>query len=166
MKRDHALGARIKASMKAAGFTTAREFCEKFNVPYLTFAQHIQGRRHPTPNFLKLYSKAFAVTAQWLETGEGHPLTNHKQSKNKKIEEAFNHEINKFQTDLMLNPELLTAILEEVIKLKIKYRLNEKKCAYIVTNLYTQIIKMTHEKSLQKNMVSAFIKTYEVTLES
>jgi transcriptional regulator with XRE-family HTH domain len=166
MKRNYAFGARIKASMKAAGFATAKEFCEKFNVPYLTFAQHTQGRRHPTSEFLKLYSKSFGVTEQWLETGEGHPLPNSKQSKNKKIEDALEHEINKIQTDVLLSPELLMTILEEVIKLKVKYQLSEKKCAYIATNLYTQIIKTTREKSLQKNMVSTFIKTYEAALES
>lgn len=166
MKRNYALGARIKASMKAAGFATAKEFCEKFNVPYLTFAQHTQGRRHPTPDFLKLYGKAFGVTAIWLETGEGSPLSSQKQTKNKKIEAALEHEINKIQTDVMLNPDLLTKILEEVIKLKIKYELSEKKCADITANLYTQIIKTTGEKTLQKNMVSTFIKTYESTLEN
>src|SRR3989338_877800 len=101
MKRDYALGARIKAAMKAAGFATAGEFCKKHNVPYLTFAQHIQGRRNPAPDFLKLYSKTFGVKAQWIETGEGHPLNNHKQSKNKKIKEVFSHEMNKFQTDVI-----------------------------------------------------------------
>lgn len=165
MKRDYALGARIKAAMKAAGFTTARQFCEKHHVPYLTFAQHIQGRRLPAPNFLKLYSKSFGVTEQWLETGEGHPMSRSKGSKNKKIENTFEQEMRKCQTDLMLNSELLTAILEAVITLKIKYKLNEKKCASIATNLYTQIIKTTNEKSLQKNMVATFIKTYGATLE-
>ena len=166
MKRNYAFGARIKASMKAAGFATAKEFCEKFNIPYLTFAQHIQGRRHPTPDLLKLYSKSFGVTEQWLETGEGHPLSNDQQSENKKIEDALEHEINKIQTDAILSPELLTSILEEVIRLKVKYQLSEKKCAYITTNLYTQIIKTTSEKGLQKNMVSTFIKTYEVALKN
>lgn len=165
MKRDYALGARIKAAMKAAGFATAREFCEKHHVPYLTFAQHIQGRRLPAPNFLKLYSKSFGVTEQWLEAGEGHPMSRSKGSKNKKIEDTFANEINKCQADLILNAELLTAILEEAIKLKLKYKLTEKKCASIATNLYTQVMKTTHEKSLQKNMVSAFIKTYEITLK-
>ncbi|PIZ05173.1 MAG: hypothetical protein COY58_00535 [Gammaproteobacteria bacterium CG_4_10_14_0_8_um_filter_38_16] len=165
MKRNYALGARIKASMKAAGFATAKEFCEKFNVPYLTFAQHTQGRRHPTSDFLKLYSKAFGVTSAWIETGEGSPLSNRKQTKNKQIKTALKHEMNKIQTDVMLNPELLTKILEEVIKLKIKYKLGEKKCADITVNLYTQIIKISSEKMLQKNMVSTFIKTYEATLK-
>lgn len=165
MKRNYALGARIKAAMKAAGFATAREFCEKFNVPYLTFAQHTQGRRHPTPDFLKLYSKAFGVAGSWIETGEGSPLSTQKQTKHKKIETALEHEVNKIQTDVIINSELLTKILEEVIKLKIKYKLNEKKCADITTNLYTEIIKTSSEKVLQKNMVATFIKTYESTLE-
>ncbi|MDP1574335.1 MAG: helix-turn-helix transcriptional regulator [Coxiellaceae bacterium] len=166
MKKDYALGARIKAAMKAAGFATAKEFCEKYSIPYLTFAQHVRGRRTPTTSFLQLYSKSFGVTEKWLVTGEGHPTANHKGSKNKKIEDAFAHEISKYQTDLMLNSELLTTILEEVIKLKLKYKLDEKKCADIATNLYTQIIKTSNEKSLQKNMVSTFIKTYEATLNS
>lgn len=165
MKRNYALGARIKASMKAAGFATAKEFCEKFDVPYLTFAQHVQGRRHPTADFLKLYSKAFGVTGSWLETGEGSPLSTQRQAKSKKIETALEHEINKIQTDVMLNADLLTKILEEVIKLKTKYKISEKKCADITTNLYTQIIKTTSEQVLQKNMVSTFIKTYEATLQ-
>lgn len=165
MKKDYALGARIKAAMKAAGFATAKEFCEKHNIPYLTFAQHVQGRRMPTTDFLKLYSKSFGVTTQWLQSGEGHPITHNKRSKNKKIKDAFAHEISKHQTELLLNSALLTTILEAVIKLKLKYTLNEKKCADITTNLYTQIIKTTDEKSLQKNMVSTFIKTYEATLQ-
>lgn len=166
--RNHALGARIKAAMKASGFKTAKEFCEKYNVPYLTFAQHMQGRRNPTPNFLKTYSKAFGITIGWLETGEGSPLpqSNLMGSKKKeKIKEVFETEMNKFQfqTNLMINIELLTYILEEVIKLKDKYHLSEKKCANISANLYAQIIKTTPETTLQKNMVSAFIKTYEAS---
>ncbi len=170
-QRDRALGARIKAAMKAAGYKTAREFCEKLNIPYLTFAQHTQGRRNPTDAFLKKYSKTFGVTVTWLKTGEGNPLLHtgsEKKEKRNKIKTALQNEINKsqFQIEHMINVELLSTILVAVAKLKKKYPLNEKKCANITANLYAQVIQTTTEKDLQKKMVLAFIKTYEATLKT
>ncbi len=164
--RDYELGSRIKAAMQAAGYKTAKSFAEKFNIPYLTVAQHLQGRRTPNEEFLKLYSKKFGVTMQWLETGEGNPLSNKNSQHKEKLETAFKTELDKRKLDIDagIDVNLLTIILEEIAKIRKKYSLTEKKCAVITANLYSQVFKTTQEVELQKNMVVAFVKTYSSSL--
>ena len=152
--------------MKSAGYKSAKEFSEKYTIPYLTFSQHAQGRRHPPDATLKLYSKAFKVSFLWLKTGEGNPLepsapTKKNQEKESFIEKTLAADLHKLQ---IVNTELLTYILEEVSKLKSKHKITEKKCALIAAHLYNEAVKASEKKESQNDIIRAAIKTYEVTL--
>jgi len=167
MKKNHALGARIKAAMKAARFKTAKEFCKKYHIPYLTFAQHTQGRRHPTQDFLTLYSKAFGVTIQWLETGEGNPLLNAKQSaKTAKVLKLSAEEINKrLQIDQLLHSALDTELLTEIIKqlLVENNRIKVKKAemtAKATAFIYNDIATLQESQETKIKMIQIAVKTF------
>ncbi len=167
MKRDHALGARIKAAMKAAGFKTAKEFCEKYDIPYLTFAQHTQGRRHPTSDFLKLYSEAFGVTIQWLETGEGNPLSTAKKSaKTTKLLKLSSEEIDKrLQIDQHLHAALDIEILTEIVKqlLVQNNRIKAKDAepiAKATAFIYNDIATLKEDQETKIKMVKVAVKTF------
>lgn len=164
MKRNYALGARIKAAMKAAGFKTAREFCEKYNIPYLTFAQHTQGRRHPTPNFLKLYSKTFGITTHWIETGEGSPLSN--QKKAKQVLKLSQNEIDKrLKIDAFLQTTLdialLTKILEQLLGTQFKIKAKEsEKLAKATSYIYNDISNMDEDPATKEKLVKVAVNTF------
>lgn len=164
--RNYELGARIKAAMNAAGYKTAISFSKENDIPYLTFAQHLQGRRTPTEEFLKLYSKKFGVNIQWLSTGEGDPLSHKNAEQKHRLEKNFKTELDKRQLDMDsgIDVHLLVIIFEGVATLRKKYQLNEKKCAVISAKLYSQVFTTTQDKELQKKVVSAFIKTYAASL--
>lgn len=164
------LGARIKAAMQSAGYPNAKQFSEAFSdqydFPYLTISQYIQGRRRPPEKKLKILSELFNVNFSWLQTGEGDPLgsdrsTKKNQEKRDTIERTIEENLSKIQ---LINLELLTTILEEVLKIKEKHHLSEKKCAALIANLYNEASKSTDKQLPQKNMIRAFIKIYETTL--
>lgn len=164
MKRNQALGARIKAAMKAAGFKTAKEFCEKYDIPYLTFAQHTQGRRHPTSDFLKLYSEAFGVTAHWIETGEGSPLSN--QKKAKQVLKLSQKEIDKrLQINQLLHTALDTELLTEIIKqLLVENNIMKAKDAELIAKgtafIYNDITTLKEEQETKFKMAKIAAQTF------
>ncbi len=167
MKKNHALGARIKAAMKAARFKTAKEFCEQYSIPYLTFAQHTQGRRHPTQDFLKLYSKAFGVTIQWLKTGEGNPLSTAKPfAKTTKILKLSAEEINKrLQIDQLLHAALDTELLAEIVKqLLVQNNRVKAKEAELVAKatafIYNDIATLQESQEIKIKMIKIAVNTF------
>ncbi|MCW5588111.1 MAG: hypothetical protein KIT27_00475 [Legionellales bacterium] len=166
MKRDHALGARIKAAMKAAGFKTAKEFCEQYDIPYLTFAQHTQGRRHPTSDFLKLYSEAFGVTAHWIETGEGSPLSKANQKKTKEILKLSEKEIDKrLKINELLQTALDTSLLSKILQqlFSKKFQLKSKdaeKLAKAAAYIYSDISSMDEDQSTKEKLVQVAVNTF------
>lgn len=164
---NYALGARLKAAMKAASYSSAKEFCETIKIPYLTFAQHAQGRRHPTAELLKLYSDALGVTVQWLETGEGNPLANRKQStKSAKIVKLTSSEINKrFRLEQLLHVALDTSLLKEIIKklLSAKFALDQKeaeKLAKAISLIYNDISSMKEDDNTKQKMIQVAVNTF------
>lgn len=165
MKRDYALGARIKASMKAAGFNTAKEFCEQYQVPYLTLAQHIQGRRHPATEFLEKYSKAFGVSPEWLETGEGNPFMTAKKA-SKDLQQSAQALMDK---QLEINSRLHTALdiplLTEIIqKLLIdSHSIKAKEAEHLakaVSCIYNDIISLPEDQEIKIKMAGVAVSTF------
>ena len=164
------LGSRIKAAMQSAGYPNAKrfleEFAEEYNIPYITMTQYLQGRRRAPDEKLELFSKLFNVSFSWLQTGEGDPLasnsmTKKNQEKRDSIERAFEENLSKIE---VINSELLTTLLEEILRIKEKYHLTEKKCATLITTLYNEVTKSTDKKLPQRNLIRTLIKMYEATL--
>lgn len=163
---DHyKLGARIKAAMKASGHQNAKEFAEKYNIPYPSLMQYLQGRREPNDEILMKLSKQFGVNFSWLKTGEGNALdlnksTKKSQEKEIAIETILRENLKKTK---IIDPDVLTMLFEEIFKLKKKHNLTEKKCASLAAHLYSEITEATDKKELQKSMVIAFINTLDTS---
>lgn len=167
MKRHIALGARIKAAMKAAGFQTAKAFCKQYHIPYLTFAQHAQGRRYPSEDFLVIYRDAFGVSIDWLKTGEGNPLTTQKKNaKTAKILKFSSKAIEKrlqigqllhASLDIELFTEILKRLLMENDKIKPKEAARIAKAAAFI---YNDIITLNENQATKIKMVKIAAKTF------
>ncbi len=165
MYRNYALGARIKAAMKATGFKTAKEFCEKHNIHYLTFAQHVQGRRQPNTEFLSLYANVFGVTSSWLETGEGNPFSHPK--KTKQLLKISQTEIDKrlAMNKLMHNSldiELLTKILKQVLSAcNIKTKTSRpEQLAKAISYIYSDISEMSDNNATKEKLIKVALNTF------
>jgi hypothetical protein len=64
---------RLKTARMAAGFNTATEFCNKFQVPISTYNMHETGRRKLMPDIAEKYSELLVINPAWLLTGIGSP---------------------------------------------------------------------------------------------
>ena len=69
---DHA-GIRLKMARVAAGFKSAKEFCEKHNIPSSTYSLHETGRRNLRVKIAEKYAGLLDVSTAWLLTGTGSP---------------------------------------------------------------------------------------------
>ncbi len=69
---DHG-GVRLKIARKAAGFKSAKEFCDKYNIPSSTYSLHETGGRNLKPKIAEKYANLLSVNAAWLLTGAGSP---------------------------------------------------------------------------------------------
>lgn len=164
MKRNYAIGARIKVAMKTAGYKTAKAFCEQHKIPYLTFAQHIQGRRHPTQSSLDRYSKLFGVSKHWLKTGEGNPLNNGDNSDN--LIQLTSDEIDKrLQIDELTKTSLDTTLLSEILKeiLIQGYNMKAKEANAVskaTTYIYNDIVNREESHETQQKLIAIAVKTF------
>lgn len=164
MKRNYALGARLKAAMKAAGFKTAKVFCEAYNIHYLTVAQHIQGRRHPSPEFLKLYSDAFGITTNWIETGKGNPFSNQKRTQ--QVLTLSEKEMDKrLKIDgllqIIVDQSLLSKILEQLFKKKFNLNTNDaKKFSKAASYIYSEIVNMDEDETSKDKFIEIAVNTF------
>lgn len=164
------LGNRIKAAMLAAGYPNIKKFSDKFSIqyklPYLTLSQYIQGRRRPPDKKLKILSELLNVNFNWLKTGDGDPIdsastTKKNQEKRDFIQKTFKENINKLQ---IIDSDLLTTTLEEVLKIKEKHNLTEKKCAKLIINFYNEASKTNGKTIPHRTTIRTFVKMFEETL--
>ena len=66
-------GIRLKTARKAAGFKSAKEFCDKFGIPSSTYSLHETNHRNLKPKIAKKYADILGVNTAWLLTGSGSP---------------------------------------------------------------------------------------------
>ncbi|MAL99438.1 MAG: hypothetical protein CL583_13430 [Alteromonadaceae bacterium] len=72
---DRIIGARLKEARISAGYETAQAAADaRPKVHVQSVRDQEAGRRGVSPEQLLLYSKKYAVSIQWLLTGEG-PMT-------------------------------------------------------------------------------------------
>ena len=68
-------GKRLRMARIAAGYKTARAFCDKHGVPHSTYSLHETGRRNLKPKIAQHYADLLHVNLAWLLTGLGLPHT-------------------------------------------------------------------------------------------
>ena len=169
-ERDRAFGIRLKTAMKVAGYRSAKKFCEKHHMVYLTVAQHMQGTRFPTEDTLIKYSKLFGVSKEWLETGKGIPLSS--LNKSKKILKISAAEIKKqVEINKHLREGLDVPILAEIIKniLSYKFSITEKtalQLAEAASYIYSDITDTDDDLVTKLQIVKPAVLTFLRTIKS
>lgn len=66
-------GIRLKTARRAAGFKSAKEFCDRFGIPSSTYSLHETNHRNLKPKIAKKYADILGVNPTWLLTGSGSP---------------------------------------------------------------------------------------------
>lgn len=66
-------GIRLKTARMAAGFKSAKEFCDKHEIPSSTYSLHETGGRNLKPKIAEKYSELLGINPAWLLTGTGSP---------------------------------------------------------------------------------------------
>lgn len=151
------MAGRIKAAMKAAGFKTAKQFCEAHDVHYLTFAQHVQGRRSPTKHFLTLYSRAFNVSKDWLVTGEGDPLGGDVDDKQQSIQSEETSEPTRCASQL--NIPILGKIIHQLLEKK--YCVVDdtpKQFAVAAASVYKSVANINETEEIINKIIGAAVE--------
>lgn len=164
--RDYALGARIKAAMKIAGYKTAKTFCEEHDIPYLTFSQHVQGRRKPTHEFLEKYSQLFSIPKQWLLTGETTDLDNEKYTEQLLTLASENLDRSKSMSgDSQLTHDIDNTLLTDILALmlKNKYSIEENKAHRLskaASFIYSDIMQTNEDTDTRLKMVKPAVMAF------
>ncbi|MHB1948750.1 MAG: helix-turn-helix domain-containing protein [Gammaproteobacteria bacterium] len=155
------LGARIRASRKAAGFKTSKAFIIKYKIPASTYSQHESGKRVPDDEALKYYSKVFDVSFTWLKTGEGHPYKKPLLIQNKVMNEELT-DLKKSNATSSIKTELLISILEAILKSH-QCNLSYRKIEKVVTEsieIYSDIISTASSSEAQKKILKSVLAEY------
>lgn len=66
-------GIRLRRARQAACFSSAKEFCEHYNIPSSTYSLHETGGRSLKPETAEKYAQLLNVNTVWLLTGAGEP---------------------------------------------------------------------------------------------
>src|SRR5579883_517936 len=73
MSKVENIHARLRTARMAAGYKTATEFCEKFQIPISTYNMHETGKRKLMPDIAEKYAELLQLNPAWLMTGIGSP---------------------------------------------------------------------------------------------
>tara|TARA_Y100000588_G_scaffold212226_1_gene226311 strand:- start:329 stop:922 length:594 start_codon:yes stop_codon:yes gene_type:complete len=79
---DFRASIRLKTARIAAGYSSAKEFCKKFNIPTSTYSLHETGGRGIREKAANKYANYLNIAPEWLMQGIGSPF--------KEIEEELN----------------------------------------------------------------------------
>ncbi len=63
----------MRAARRAAGYSSARDFATRHEIPESTYSQHETGKRSLSVNMLLRYSEVLNANPGWLLTGVGVP---------------------------------------------------------------------------------------------
>lgn len=76
MKFIDNISKRLKIARFSCGYSTAKDFTEKFNIPASTYSQHENGKRSLSLENIMFYSDLLQINHIWLITGQGNPSKN------------------------------------------------------------------------------------------
>ena len=173
--------ARLKTARMAAGFKTATEFCEKFNIPISTYNMHETGKRKIMSAVAEKYSELLGINPAWLITGIGSPYSSENiqdtsdlteneylellnYSGNKKI---FKQPIHSTETLGNINPTLFSKIIIEIIDTLKSYNIltDLNFVTHHAVEIYKDIIQATNTPKDQLTMVSLAITIFKRQLQ-
>jgi len=175
------IGMRLKKARMAAGFKSAREFCDKYGIPSSTYSLHETGGRSLKQKIAKKYADYLGVNIAWLLTGVGSPYNeNHADEKNtlshNEYIELLKYQGNDFvqnslrdKTEILngVDPLLFSEIIVKISKVltEINIHLDTKQISKKAIEIYKDITLSSKEQSAQLTMVDLSITTFKRELQ-
>ena len=171
---DHA-GIRLKTARMAAGFKSAKEFCDKYDIPSSTYSLHETGGRNLKPRIAEKYAELLGVNAAWLLTGSGSPYNTETQDEplthdefmellkyqgNDKVKKSLRYK-NEYLNNV--NPlvfcKIVIRMLETLQELNFPLEMNQLTQKAVET--YKDISLSSNDQEAQLTMVDLSITTFK-----
>lgn len=138
---EHA-GTRLRKARIAAGFKTAKTFCEKYGIPTSTYSLHETNKRCLKPKLAEKYAKILRINVAWLLTGLGSCRPPNSDA----IPQLSAEEI-KSLLETEQDHQPITQLIED------KFSFNSKKVNLLLyTKIVFRIVRMLDELNLHWDM--------------
>lgn len=168
-------GIRLKTARMAAGYKSAKEFCDKHGVVHSTYSLHETGGRNLKPKIAQKYAELLNVNVTWLLTGSGSPYNSTikdeplsqaefrellKYSGNDKVKESLQYK-NEFLNNV--NPLVFCKIIINMIETiqELNFHLEAKQFARQAVEIYKDISLSSDDQETQLMMVNLSITTFK-----
>lgn len=170
-------GIRLKTARMAAGFKSAKEFCDKHSIPSSTYSLHETGGRSIKPKTAEKYADLLGVSAAWLLTGAGSPYKGElsdastpvtheefmellKYHGNDKIQKTLQYENESLNN---VNPLVLCKIIIGMIDTlrHLDFSIDESQLSKKAVEIYKDIVKASSQPEDQLTMINLSITTFE-----
>ncbi len=171
------VGVRLKTARIAAGFKSAKDFCQKNKIPSSTYSLHETGRRNLKPKIAEKYAQLLGVNISWLLTGHGKPYNNsHTLDEQGLSNEEFNallkyqgnDEVQKtvlYKNEILNNvdPILFSKIVAKITDVlnELGYQLDINQLSKKAVEIYKDITSTSNEQESQLIMVDLSVTTFK-----
>jgi transcriptional regulator with XRE-family HTH domain len=168
---------RLKTARIAAGFKSAKSFCDRYHIPASTYSLHETGGRSISPKLAQKYADILGVTFNWLITGTAsaysEPLLSNskpishekfmellKYNGNTHTDEAFNVGLDKTKN---INPLVFSKILIGIMNAlhEFKIYLDDEHATKKAIEIYDDIEKASNKSEEQIIMVGLSITVFK-----
>lgn len=169
-------GMRLKTARMAAGFRSAKEFCDKYNIISSTYSLHETGGRNLKLKIAQKYAEFLGINIAWLLTGSGTPYKSNELIEEKTISQSQFSELLKYQgnknihqklsykNELLhnVNPVIFCKIVTKMIGVLNKYsfHLELEGFAKKASETYKDITSSSDNPEIQLSMVDLSITTF------
>ncbi len=170
---------RLRTARIAAGFKTARAFCEKNAISISTYSLHEAGKRNLKPKVAKKYADLLGINDVWLLTGSGNAYENLVFENSMPITQEEFSKLLQYKGDRLfvntqkttpldnINMILLTKIIVEISKVlndfKIDFDLNQ--LSQKSSEMYADIVESASKLEDQLNMVNLSMTVFKKQLQ-
>ncbi len=170
-----AIGSRLKIARIAAGYDTATQFCEKFNIPQSTYSLHETGKRGIKVDLAHRYAELLNIEPAWLITGTGNPYPDNAARPAHLSIAEFNELVQYHQLTAsgdntnreLVEPFLFGTILIEMEQVQAEFSQHITRDAIInhTLSVYSIIIKEKSDRTEQFNAITTqIVKFIKLTL--
>lgn len=171
------IGVRLKTARLAAGFKSAKDFCNQNKIPSSTYSLHETGRRNLKPKIAEKYATLLGVNISWLLTGHGKPYNNaHATDEQSLSNDEFNtllkyqgsEEIKNtvlYKTEILNNVDtiLFSKIVAKITDTlnELGYQLDINQLSKKAVEIYKDITSTSNEQETQLVMVDLSVTTFK-----
>lgn len=176
------IGYRLKTAREAAGFKTARLFCEKYSISASTYCQHELGRRNINLKTAEKYADLLSVNPIWLLRGIGSPYQNEITDEEKPISDEefikalrYNGKNNfkifsQYKNEILnnVNPLLFCNLVSSMTKVlyDLNFKLDITQFSQKAVENYKDIVQSTNNTKSQIAMIDLSVTTFKRQIQA